>query len=549
MIKRIINLRSKTITFSAGLIAFSVGVSALLGLLRDRILIQQAELHLAGISSVDIYFAAFRIPDFVYGILITGGIVAAFLPVFSNTVEKDREKGWELASNTLNALSVTLIFLCGFLFLIAPFLVELITPGFSAEDIEKTVFLTRIMLVSPVLLGIAGLFSGILQYYDRFLAYSLAPIFYNVGIIFGIIFFTPVFGLPGLAYGVILGAVLHLLIKIVPTYFTGFSYRPVLDINQKELRRIFYLMVPRIIGQASVKVNIIIITALASMLAAGSISVFNLANHLQAFPVRAIGVAFAVAAFPALSKSIALKEKDMFFKKLSLVMRQVLFLIIPVSIIVFLLRAQIVRVVLGVEGFGWSETQLTAASLGIFAFSFFAATLVHVLVRVFFSFQDTRTPVIASVLSMGVNIGLAFFFVWALGFENFFRSFLVSVLRLEGVGNVEVIAFPLAIFFSSLLHLILLFLFLQEKLEGFKGFGIKECLQKTLFASFFMGGVVYLTRNIAGNMLNLDTFFKVLTQGLVAFLAGFLVYILTAKILESRELLEIKESFFKNKES
>jgi putative peptidoglycan lipid II flippase len=263
-----------------------------------------------------------------------------------------------------------MLFFCGFLFVFAPFIVKIIAPGFSPEYIKQTVILTRIMLLSPILLGISSLFSGVLQYFDRFLAYSLAPIFYNIGIIFGILFLVPKFGIMGVAYGVIFGSFLHLLIQLPPAYFSGFSYKPALDFKQRELRRILHLVLPRIFGQATSMINTVVITALASLLVAGSISIFNLASHLQAFPVRVIGVAFAVASFPVFSRTLAQKEREKFFESFSLVIKQVLFFIIPISVLIFLLRAQIVRLVLGTGNFGWEETQLTAASLGVFAFSF-----------------------------------------------------------------------------------------------------------------------------------------------------------------------------------
>lgn len=538
MIRRIINSRSKTITFSASLIAFSVGISAILGLLRDRLLVSYFN-----VSDLDIYFAAFAIPDFIYGIIITGGIIAAFLPVFSQTIEKSKDDGWHLANNILNILFVILLFLCFLLFLAAPYLVRLVAPGFSEELLTTTILLTRIMLISPVLLGLSSLFSGILQYFDRFLAYSLAPIFYNVGIIFGILFFTPYFGIIGLAYGVIFGSILHLFIQIPIAYFSGFSYRPVLNFKQKEIKKILYLIIPRIIGQASSKINIIVITALASTLTAGSISVFNLANHLQSFPVRVIGVAFAVAAFPAFSKSIATQNKKKFLKNFSRVICQVLFLIIPASILVFLLRAQIVRLVLGAEGFGWRETQLTAASLGIFSFSFFAAAFVQILVRAFFSFQDTKTPVFASIISMTTSIALSFLFIWLLGFNNIFHNIIAKILRLETINNIEVVAFPMAILIATIIHFLLLIYLLKSKVGNFKNLGIKKCLYKTIFSSLCMGALTFATLRIFGTFYTLDTFFTILAQTTLAVLIAFLSYITVSKLIKSRELLEIKEAF------
>ncbi len=544
MIRRILNSKSKSITFSASLISFSVGVSALLGLLRDRLLVSYFD-----VGRLDIYFVAFRIPDFVYGVLITGGIVAAFLPVFSGTLKRKKSEGWRLASNTLNTLLLALVILCGVLFVFAPSIMKLIAPGFSTEYLEKTVLLTRIMMISPILLGISSLFSGILQYFDRFLVYSLAPVLYNVGIIVGIIFFTPYFGLVGLAYGVIFGSLLHLLIQIPSAFCAGFSYKPLIDLRQKELRKIYYLILPRVVSQASTKINVIVITALASLLTAGSISIFNLANHLQSFPVRVIGVAFAVAAFPALSRSLAEKEKEKFLSSLSMVIRQTLFFIIPISVSVFLLRAHIVRLVLGAREFGWMETQLTAASLGVFAFSFFAAALVHILIRAFFSFQDTKTPLLASVISMGTNIGLSIFFVWVLGFDNFFRNGIAILLRLEAIPSIEVVAFPLALLLSTVLHFSLLVYFLRERVGSFRGMGIGECLQKTLFSSLVMGVVLFAVLRITGGIMTLDTFFSVLLQASIAFLAAAATYIILARVFEVNEFYGVLEAFSKKQKT
>ncbi|MEA2092869.1 MAG: murein biosynthesis integral membrane protein MurJ [Patescibacteria group bacterium] len=540
MIKKIINLRSKTITFSAVLIAFSTGVSAVLGLLRDRLLVTHFP-----VGELDVYFAAFRIPDFIYGILITGGIVAVFLPVFSSVFEKSKEEGLRLASNIMNVLLVVLFLICAVLFFITPFIIKFIVPGFSGEELKETIFLTRLMLASPIILGASSLFSGFLQYFERFLAYSLAPIFYNIGIISGIIFLAPHFGLVGVAYGVIFGAVLHLAVQIPPAYFAGFSYKPFIDLKQKELHKVFFLMIPRIIGQASAKINIIIITALASLLTAGSISIFNLANNFQSFPIRIVGVAFAIAAFPAFSRSVAQKRKKQFAESFSKVICQVLFFIIPASVIVFLLRAHIVRLVLGVENFGWRETQLTAACLGIFSFAFFAGAIIHIIVRAFFSFQDTKTPVAISLFAMGTNIILAFFFIWIIQSGGVFNDFLSLVLRLESIKEIEVVAFPLSIFVSSILHLILLVHFFKKKMVDFYNPRIKNCIIRTVFASLVMGVFVYITRIFIENIFHLTTFFAVLLTTSISVLVGGVMYFLALKLVNSLELKEVVRSLNK----
>ncbi len=541
MIKKILNAQSKTITFSAALIAFSVGVSALLGLLRDRLL---AGTFGAG-PDLDVYFAAFRIPDLVYGILITGGIVAAFLPVFAESLEKDKKEGWKLVNNTINTLFIVLVLLGFVLLIFAPYIVKLIAPGFTVDQREITTLMTRIMMISPILLGVSSLFSGVLQYFNRFLIYSLAPILYNLGIIFAIIFLVPIegVGIIGLAYGVIIGSLLHLVIQIVPSFMCGYSYKPVIDIRQKELLKIFKLMVPRIIGQASSQINLIVITAIASTLTAGSIAIFNFADHLQAFPVRIIGVAFAVAAFPAFSKSFALKNKEKFLRNFNTVIRQVLFLIIPMSILVFVLRAQIVRLVLGTGEFGWIETRLTVASLGIFAVGLFAYAIIHILVRAFFSFQDTKTPLYASLVSMSLNIILSFLFVWILDGNNLFRSLAVALLKLDALSDIRVIAFPLALLFSGVVHFIFLLYFLRKKIGSLDGGKILDSSFIIIIASFIMGIAAFITIHIVDYFFYLETFKGRFFQSFAAFVVSVLVYILVSKLMKSPELSGFRQSF------
>lgn len=222
MISRFLNSKTKTVTFAAVVLASAGLLSRAFGLLRDNLLA-----NLLPKAQTDIYFAAFRIPDFVYGILITGGIVAAFLPVFSAEFKKSKKDAQILTNNVLTFFLIALIVICSILAIFTPYLVELLVPGFSPLQKTQTVALTRIMFLSPILLGISSIFSGILQYSSLFFAYSLTPILYNVGIIFGIVFLLPLFDfdLRALAYGVVFGALLHLLIQIGPVLKSGFRPR------------------------------------------------------------------------------------------------------------------------------------------------------------------------------------------------------------------------------------------------------------------------------------------------------------------------------------
>lgn len=541
MFNRFFNSQTKTVTFAAILLFFSALGSRFLGLIRDRLLAG----HFGAGEELDIYFAAFRIPDFIYGILITGGIVAAFLPVFSEYFKKNEKEGWRLTNNILNCFLFLLIFICTVLAIFTPNLINFITPGFSPASKALTVSLTRIMFLSPILLGLSSIFSGILHYFNRFLAYSIAPIFYNLGIIFGILFLVPIFGLFGLAYGVILGAAFHWLIQIPAAKNSGYSWRPLFNFKHPGLIKIFRLMIPRTIGQAAYHLNLIVITAIASTLVVGSIAIFNFSNNLQYFSIGLVGIPFALASFPALSRAWARGQKERFLEIFSLTFRQILFLIIPISLLMFLLRAQIVRIILGTGQFGWQATRLTAASLGLFCLGIFAFSFIPFLARTFFSFQNTKTPVKISIISMILNIIFCFLFVFLLGFPNIFREFLINTLKLQGIKDIRVIGLPLALSISGVFQFSLLLIFLRKKIAPFFLKEIWQSFKKIILAGLLMSLFTYLTLHFLANFVNLQTFWGIFFQAIIAGLVGLFVYFLTSFILKSSELRTIKSSILK----
>lgn len=559
MFNRIFNSRSKTVTFAAFILAVSALISRILGLVRDRLL---ASNFGAG-EELDIYFAAFRIPDFVYGILIVGGITAAFLPVFSeyfkekeNSVSSDlenknteqnewNEQGLEFINNVLNCFFILLIAVCGILAIFTPFIAKLIIPGFSEENSALTIQLTRIMFLSPILFGLSSIFSGVLHYFNKFFAYALAPILYNLGIIFGILFLVPIFGIFGLIYGVVLGAFFHLLIQIPAVLNTGFKYRPVFNFKSRGIMKIFKLMLPRTIGTAAYQINLIVITAIASTLTAGSIAIFNFSNNLYYFPIGLIGVSFAVSAFPVFSKFLINGQRKEFLENFSASIRQILFFIVPISFLIFLLRAQIVRLILGAGEFGWLETRLTAASLGVFCFGIIAGSLTPLLNRVFFALHNTKIPVIIGIISMIVNVIFCFLFTYLLSFSNMFQTFFQNALKLQDIQNIEIIGLVLALSLAVFLQTILLLIFLYKKIGDFKIKEILFSLTKILFASALMVVAVYFVREIVDKFVDMQTFIGVLWQAALSSLIGAFVYFSVSLFLKSPEIKIIKLSFFK----
>ncbi|MCB9799000.1 murein biosynthesis integral membrane protein MurJ, partial [Candidatus Nomurabacteria bacterium] len=388
MIKRLVSLQSKTITGAAIVLAAASFVSRVIGVIRDRIFA-----HSFGAGDVlDVYYAAFRIPDIVYNLVIVGALSAGFIPIFLKAYTKNKKEAWEMTNSLIHILGLALILVCALLYIFTPQLMHLVVPGFDDEKLSQTVILTRIMFLSPLLLGLSAIVSGVLQSLKSFFVYSLTPIVYNLGIIFGTVALVPHFGIVGLAYGVIIGACFHLLIQIPTLFAHGYRYQCLLNVKNRYLIDIGKLMIPRILTLGTVQLNLLVITILASTLGTGSVSAFNFANNLQHFPIGLIGISFAVAAFPVFSKLFAEENQEAFISHIVTTVKQILFFILPLTLIFLLLRAQIVRILLGSGAFDWGDTIMTANALAFFSLSLFAQCLVPLLIRAFYAMHNTWIP-------------------------------------------------------------------------------------------------------------------------------------------------------------
>lgn len=541
MFKKLLNSKTNNFTFAAFLIFASSFFSGLLGLLRDRLL---ASKFGAG-EILDIYFAAFRIPDFLQTIIVAGGITVAFLPVFSREFEKNGKKSFEFANNVLNIFLVCLTAISLLLFFLTPYLIKFVAPGFNSSQKTSTIVLTKIMLLSPIIFGLSAIFSGILQYFEHFFVYSLAPILYNAGIIFGILFFVPIFGIKGLALGVVFGAFLHLLIQIPIAKSTGFSYLKIFKFKSPEFLTMFRLMIPSIIGSAFSQLNLIIMIALCSTLISGSIAIFTFSNNIQSLPVNLIGMPFAVSIFPLLSKSWSIKAKEKFWLYFSSGLRQILFLTIPASVLMFLLRAQIVRIILGAGQWGWLETKLTAACLGLFSLAIFAYSLIPFLERSFYSLQDTKTPTKLRLIMVSINIILSILFLKFLQTTICFSNFLSNIMHLEGIKDIGVLAFPLALVISGLLHSFLLLAILIRKMPIFDSNEIFSSIKKIMLLTIITGAIAWLVLRPLAIVFPLNTFSSVFLQFFWAVWFGAFIYVIGATALKCQELANLENSILK----
>jgi putative peptidoglycan lipid II flippase len=502
---------SETIAGAALIIAAFSIASRVLGVLRDRIL---AGTFGAG-QTLDIYYAAFRFPDLIFNLLVLGALSAGFIPIFSSLMSKgEDQKAWRLTNNIFNILSLGLTVLCSFGIIFAPWLTTFIAPGFAPEAQTILIPLSRIMFISPLLLGISSIVGSVLQSKRRFFVYSLSPIFYNLGIITGALFLAPRFGIIGLAWGVVGGSLLHLLIQL-PTFFRlGFRYRMIFEWRDRNVLSVFKMMSARTFSLAVTQVNLIVITIIASTLATGSLAIFNLANNLQFFPVSIFGISFALAVFPLMA---ATEDRVTLRHLFSRTFRQILFFIIPATVIVIALRAQIVRLVLGSGKFDWTATVLTIETLGFFAVSFFAQATLPLLNRAFFAQKDSRTPLYTGLVAEVVNIILS---IW--------------LSRKYGPPGLA-----LGFSISTIVNFVLLFVFLHRRLSGLDERRIVISIFKFTIAALLAGCAIQAMKLLVWPYVDMSRFWGVLLQATTAGIFGGIVYLGTCSLLKSEEFLEI----------
>ena len=547
MIHKILNTQTKSITFASIILGFFYLCSASLGLVRDRLLAGTFGAQ----NELDVYYAAFTIPDFVALILVFGAISAAIIPIFSKYVVASQEEAWRYTNALLNTFLFCLIIVCLFFIIFAPFFVKLIAPGFTPEKQAMTASLMRIMFLSPILLGVSNIVSGILQVFHRFLVTALAPLMYNLGIIIGILVLVPRFGFVGLAWGVVLGGVLHLFIQLPAFFHSGFRVQglgsSIASLKHPGVLKTLKLMIPRSLGLGAGQLNTMVTTSIASTLAVGSVAVFNLAGNLASLCVNAIAISLSTAIFPSMSLAHLTEDRHGFERKFSRALRHILFFLVPASFLIFILRAQIVRVILGTGRFGWIDTRLTAACLGIFAIGLCGQGLVFLLSKTFYALHNTKIPAIISALTVVCNIALSLLLVWLFNAQGAFSQALAMALRLEDIGNITVVALPMAFAATMLLEAVVLLAFLYNQ---YRTFSIKQevkSFSKMMVAGALMAVAAFTVRNslVQYEFIHLETFLEVFTQLVVSTVAGIVIYLLASLFLKLPEFAAIKALFGK----
>jgi putative peptidoglycan lipid II flippase len=420
------------------------------GLLRDRIFAQTF-----GASRVlDAYNAAFLIPDLLFNILIASGIAAAFVPILTELLKSEKtssegihleynKRAREYVNTIITGAMGTMTLIAGIIIIFAGKISILIAPGFQPQDQLLVAQILRYLALSPIIFGISNTLGAMLVVKRRFIYYGLSPVLYNLGIIGGTLLLTPYFGIIGVAIGTIIGASLHLLIRVFDVIRSGFKFKFTFNPTTPEFKKTISLMIPKMFGHPVELATFWSFTVFASMLKPGSVAIMSFARNFQSVPVSLIGITIATTTFPLLAQAVT----DHSFEQFRKILKRSFWLIFSGSmlaaIVIFIIREPLIRIVFGGGAFNQESVARTALTLGIFTLAIPTESLVQLIARAFYATKNTTIPVVLSVIGFIISTLTAFYLI----------------------SSLDIIALPLAFFIASATELILLLIFISKRLQ------------------------------------------------------------------------------------
>ncbi len=432
LVKKSINAfvsKQTNIFTAATFIILTTIFSQFLGILKYRLLVS-----LFGASSdLGVFFAAFRIPDFIFQVVIAGALSASFIPIFTEYISKDKKKeALEFTSSLIMIGVVFFVFVSAIVIVFAYQLSSLVAPGFSKEELQLMANIMIIIQLSQVFFILGTLFTAALQSFQHFVIPGLATAFYNFGIILGLIIFSNYlgFGIYGATIGVLIGSLLFCLVQLPLLYSTGFKFSPVFVVGTP-LKKLFSLMIPRsmtlVVSQVSATANVFF----ASFISARSLVVFDLAQTLAMAPVLLLGQSIAQASFPALS--LKSDNKKEFLSILVSSFNQIVYLTLPISALLIVLRIPLVRLFYGASRFDWAATVDTGLTLAYFSIAIVANALIALLSRAFYAYRDSKTPLIVTLGTVVLNIVFSYVLILVNKLPIYYLAFSFSVASIIGV--------------------------------------------------------------------------------------------------------------------
>lgn len=490
--------KENTIKAATGILVITLTLSNLLGVIRDHFLAQKITTNL-----LDTYYAAFRLPDLIFNVIILGAISSAFIPTFSNFIANKKDKeAQQLASSVLTVGMTLVIIAVVILYIFMPWLNKLLVPNFPPDKQLLTLKLSRLLLLSPILFALSYFFSAVLNSYKRFLASSLAPLFYNLSIIIATYYWGDRYNVYAVTWGVIIGVFFHMLIQLIPLPTLGIRLRLIWDTSSDAIRQVGRRMIPRSIGLGALQIMFVIFTSMASGMGVGAVAIFSLADNIQTMPTVVFGTSVASALFPTLAEKFSLGKMEDFSHHIERATVTILYYLVPATVAIILLRIQIVRLVLGSGHFGWQQTVLTAQTLGFFTLSIIFSGLIPLFARAFYALHDTRTPTYYAIVSVVVSLSCAFIFrLW-----------------------IGVAGLALAFSIGSLINFVLLYFALKRQLTDFKSQAIWEKIPPIITGTIAMAIIIQIVKISMGTIYDLTRFYQVALQAGLATAAGVAIY-------------------------
>lgn len=538
MVKRVFQILNREISGlheAAYLLAAFALCSQLLALFRDRLF----ALTFGASRTLDMYYAAFRIPDLIFVTIGSIVSISVLVPFFMQKLKEGEQSGKKFIDDTFSFFFITIVLVSIVVYVLIPHIVPYVLPGFDADPLKaRLIILSRIMLLSPILLGISNFLASITQIYNRFFIYAVSPILYNVGIIIGVLVFYPVFGTTGLAWGVVLGALLHCLIQVPFIVSKKLLPKFTFSINFRSIKRVVLISLPRALTVSANQVATFFLVALASLMSAGSIAVFNFSWNLQSVPLSIVAASYASAVFPALSRYISRGEHEKFLDQMILSSRHIIFWSIPMMVLFVVLRAQIVRTILGAGNFSWADTRLTAACLAIFIFSVVPQSLLLLFIRAYYAIGKTWKPLVINIISSVLLVVIGYFLINLFRTMPAFRYFLESLFKVDSVSGTIVLVLPLAYSLGTLLNAAWHWFAFQSEYKGFN-----RAVWPTLFNSFgaavIMGYVSHYFLTVFDDIFNINTFVGIFLQGFCSGLIGIVICVIVLVLLKNQEIKDV----------
>ncbi|MFH1472880.1 MAG: lipid II flippase MurJ [bacterium] len=518
---------------AAYLLAFFAVLSQVLAFIRDRLLA-----HIFGASTtLDIYYAAFRIPDFIFVTVASVVSISVLVPFIVEKEHQNREAVKEFISAIFSFFAILIIFASVVAFFLVPYISSVLFRGFSPEALKEVIFVSRIMLLSPIALGFSNLFGSLTQAYSRFTIYAMAPLLYNVGIILGIILLGTKLGATGVAVGVVLGACLHALVQ-VPFLLKEDLLPKRLHLNFAPIKRVASLSLPRTLTLSTSQIAIIFLVSLATLMTAGSVSVLSFSINLQSVPLTIIGVSYSLAAFPTLSRYFAEKNITAYVQEMVATVRHIFFWALPMTALFVVLRAQVVRVLLGTGNFDWNATRLTAAAMALFVISSVFQCLLLLFMRAFYSAGHTKKPFVANLISMVILVFVTYGLVQTFYVSDGFRYFITALLRVGDIPGTAVLMLPLGYSIGTIINGLIHWTMFEIDFRGFSR-QVTRAVFESFGAAVIMGVATYIGLVVFALFFNTGTLVGIFLQGFLAGILGILVGIAVLHALGSKELKEV----------